>query len=71
MAEVRRKHPSYLPHVDSAYKERYGAPAIDADTLKKRVADMVTAAGHYRNWEKELGTQGVALVLGNSWPESS
>jgi hypothetical protein len=71
IAEVRRKHPNYLPDVDSAFKERYGAPVIDADTLKKTVADMVTTAGHYKNWEKELGTQGVALVLGNFWYESS
>jgi len=50
-------------------------PAIDTEMLKKTVAGMVAAAGHYLNWEKELGDRdgysGLALVLGNKWAESS
>lgn len=71
MAEVRKKYPRYLPKIDNAFEAQYGAPPIDAETLKKTVDVMVTAAGHYRNWENQLGTAGVALVLGHVWDESS
>lgn len=72
IAEVRRRRPDYLPQVPNTNVQREGAPVIDADALDKIVTDMTIAAGHYKNWEKELGVRGgIALVLGNRWPESS
>jgi hypothetical protein len=73
MLEVRRIHPNYLPQVEKSYADKHGALPIEIeiDKLRKTVADMVNDASHYNNWEKELGTQGVALVLGNVWAETS
>ena len=61
MAEVRKMYPDYLPNI---------APVVEPETLEKTIVRMVTEASHYKNWEKALGTQGVALVLGNIWGES-
>jgi len=36
------------------------------DKLKKIVSKMLDAASHYKNFEKSLGTKGVALVLGRT-----
>lgn len=71
MAEVVRKHPNYLPRVENINAHHHGAFDAEKDTLKKTVADMVTAASYYKNWERELKTPGVALVLGEKWPETS
>jgi hypothetical protein len=69
--EVRKINPNYLPQVGSIDAAMWGKPPMEMDKLKKTVADMVNDASHYNNWEKALGTKGVALVLGNIWAETS
>ena len=70
MAEVRKRYPNYLPKIEKACTRSWEAPIVEPDALEKTVVKMVTEAGYYKNWEKALETQGVALVLGNIWGES-
>jgi hypothetical protein len=39
--------------------------------LKKIVIGISKAATHYRHWEEEVQTPGIALVLGNEISETS
>lgn len=71
MLEVLKINPNYLPQVGSIDAAKCGEIPMELGTLRKTVADMVTDASHYNNWEKALGTKGVALVLGNIWAETS
>lgn len=71
IAEARRRHPTYLPQVSGDQEAEGGGLITDVDTLKRTVDTMVTAASYYKNWEKVLGTHGVALVLGAVAPETS
>lgn len=71
MAEVRRRYPEYLPPIEMADKLDGEAPVTKPGALENEIFNMVTMAGHYKNWEKALGTKGIALVLGNMEAESS
>ena len=65
MAEVRRRCSDYLPPIEKARTKHSNAPVVKPGQLEEDVLNMVTMASHYKNWERALGTPGVALVLGN------